>query len=148
MRPIRNTRRRLRPLSTTLFVASLAASATADFDYPDFSSTAGATLVGAAAQNGNVLRLVPATGNQAGALWIQTQQQVDNGFETVFTFQLGANVGADGFAFLVQNSASAPIGGNGCKLGYHGIANSLAVEFDTYSNSNCAGAPNADPAWM
>ena len=60
MRSIRHPRRSLRPISTTLLVASLAANATADFDYPDFASTAGLTLVGAAAQNGTALRLVPA----------------------------------------------------------------------------------------
>ena len=148
MRSTRHPRRTLQPLSTTLIVASLAANAIADFDYPDFSSTAGLTLVGAAAQSGNALRLVPALNGQAGAVWIQTQQQVVNGFETVFTFQLGANAGADGFAFLVQNSAPAPIGGTGCQLGYHGIADSLAVEFDTYSNGSCAGTPANEPGWI
>ena len=46
-------------------------------------------------------------------------------------------VGADGFAFLIQNNPAGantlgPMGGG---LGYDGIANCLAIEFDTFCNA-------------
>ncbi|HUR28981.1 MAG TPA: PQQ-dependent sugar dehydrogenase, partial [Planctomycetota bacterium] len=132
-------------LRPALPLALLTLGARADFDYFDFASTAGTTLVGVAAQNGNRIRLVPATGSVVGGAWFQTKQSVASGFETTFTFQLGAAAGADGFAFLLQNTSSSPLGGNGCQLGYHGIANSLAVEFDTYSNTTCASVNVNDP---
>ena len=42
--------------------------------------------------------------------------------------------GADGFAFVLQNDRRFALGEGGMSLGYGGIANSLAVEFDTYYN--------------
>ncbi len=131
-----------------LALGMLSLSATADFDYIDFVNTVGLTFVGSAAQNGTDLRLTPASANNAGGAWFQTQQSVGTSFETSFTFQLGTATGADGFAFVVQNSAGAPLAGAGCELGYHGIANSLAVEFDTYSNSSCGAVPVNDPAGL
>jgi glucose/arabinose dehydrogenase len=126
-------------------LALLAANAGADFTYPNFSSTAGLALVGSAVQAGNRLRLTPASSSQAGAAWYQTKQLVAPGFDTTFDFQLSTAVGADGFAFLVQNSSAAPLGGTGCALAYHGLSNSLAVEFDTYANSTCQGTTVSDP---
>lgn len=46
-------------------------------------------------------------------------------------------LGGDGFAFVVhsdRNGANA-IGGDGQELGYGGIENSLAIEFDTWTNT-------------
>ncbi len=123
----------------------LAGRARADFDYLNFASTAGLTLVGAASSTGGVLRLVPAAGDSAGGAWFTTKQSVGAGFETTFQFQLQSTNGADGFAFVLQNTAASPLGGTGCELGYHGLANSLAVEFDIYSNSSCAVANVNDP---
>ncbi len=126
-------------------LAVLSLSATADFDFIDFVNTAGLNLVGTAVQNGTDLRLTPASANSVGGAWFQTKQSVGTSFETSFTFQLGPATGADGFAFLVQNSAASPLTGTGCELGYHGVANSLAIEFDTYSNSTCGAVSVNDP---
>ena len=45
-----------------------------------------------------------------------------------------ATAGGDGFAFVLHRdpSGSAALGTNGRGLGYEGIENSLAVEFDTW----------------
>jgi hypothetical protein len=43
-------------------------------------------------------------------------------------------VGADGFAFVIQNANGIALGHHGYGIGYSGIVNSLAVEFDTYRN--------------
>eukprot|EP00588_Corethron_pennatum_P010231 CAMPEP_0194273704 /NCGR_PEP_ID=MMETSP0169-20130528/6988_1 /TAXON_ID=218684 /ORGANISM="Corethron pennatum, Strain L29A3" /LENGTH=173 /DNA_ID=CAMNT_0039016735 /DNA_START=154 /DNA_END=671 /DNA_ORIENTATION=+ len=42
--------------------------------------------------------------------------------------------GADGLAFVIRGIGGRDIGGFGHDLGYGGIENSLAVEFDTYYN--------------
>jgi Bacterial lectin len=97
----------------------------------------------------NVLRLTAATGNQAGSAWFSTQQPFANGFDAKFKFRLSGGSGADGIAFVLQNSASglAALGfsnGNGGALAYgdddansvpaSGIESSVAFEFDTFQN--------------
>lgn len=95
---------------------------------------------------GPVLRLTGASG-QTSAAWLANKAQLASGFSTSFTFQITQSNGqlADGFAFVIQNAATgtATLGttGLGGLLGYAGIPNSLAVEFDTYQNSE-----NGDPA--
>jgi len=42
--------------------------------------------------------------------------------------------GADGLAFVIQNQSPTALGEAGKGLGYEGIDNSLAVEFDTFFN--------------
>jgi hypothetical protein len=83
----------------------LNASAGMAFTYTDFSSTAGLNLVGAAAQNGNVLRLTPAAPGLMGSAWYTQQQHVSAGFTTSFSFRLtptDSAPGADGISFNVQ----------------------------------------------
>jgi hypothetical protein len=130
--------------ATTLTVQSAQA---ASFNYTNFSSTTGLKLVGHAKQIDNKLRLAPAIQNEWGAVWTTTKWDVQDGFETTFQFKITdpINTGADGFAFVIQNSSSgfsALIPGGGT-LGYgdsiyypryRGIDNSLAVEFDTWYN--------------
>ncbi len=84
----------------------LKTSAALAFTYTDFSSTAGLNLVGSAAQNGNALRLTPATGDLVGSAWYTQKQHVSAGFTTSFSFRLtsdGLQPGADGISFNVQN---------------------------------------------
>jgi len=106
------------------------------FNYTDFSSTAGLTLVESASQAGTRLRLVPALTSQRGAAWTASKQSVQFGFDTTFTFQITNQYsgGADGLAFVIQNNAANAIGDYGGGMGYHNMPNSLAVEFDTWYN--------------
>ncbi|OGU29138.1 MAG: hypothetical protein A2057_06675 [Ignavibacteria bacterium GWA2_35_9] len=110
----------------------------AQFNYSDFSSTKGLKLVRDASQVVSVLRLTPAQRNQEGAAYYLTKQQIDAGFQTTFQFQItalgGIGPGADGFAFIIQNSSVSPLGNEGSGLGYDGIPNSIIVEFDTFGN--------------
>ena len=86
--------------------------------------------------------------SQAGSAFSQTiiPLGAGNAFSTYFAFQItgsgGASdtdgLGADGFTFAVQPNA-ATAGGVGGGIGYAGIANSVAVEFDTWFN------PGTDP---
>lgn len=138
---------RTRVCVSAFVLAAGAASALAQdgFTYADFSSTANLNLVADAAQVGNMIALTPAVGRAKGAIWSQFRQNVAGGFETQFTFSVD-NVhrgGADGFAFVIQNTSNTAIGGDGGALGYGdnpafggvGIANSLAIEFDMWDNA-------------
>jgi uncharacterized repeat protein (TIGR01451 family) len=100
-----------------------------------------------------LLRLTPNVGNSVASAWFTAAQPVVNGFTTSFTFQITnpSNPPADGIVFVIQNSSAGLgaigySGGNGGALGYgdddanqnpstgEGIANSIAIEFDTYTN--------------
>ncbi len=76
----------------------------------------------------------------ASATWYGGQEDVADGFSTTFSFRIfpyssGTCTHADGLAFVIQNQGTDAIGAVGEDIGYGGIVNSLAVEFDTYQNS-------------
>lgn len=109
------------------------------FSYPDFSSVAGLRLVGSALVDSavggvQVLSPVAYRFNSAGGVWMRRRQPVEQGFDTTFTYERSDSsaVGA-GFAFVVQASQSGldALGATGDGLGYAGIPNSVAVEFDS-----------------
>lgn len=97
------------------------------------------------------------TFSQGAAVWSTFKQSVAPGFSTTFTFQITPIPGettADGIAFVIQNgtgstpdgqgatgSGTSALGSIGGGIGYQGLPNSLAVEFDTYTN----GSPMDDP---
>jgi hypothetical protein len=116
-------------------------SVPAGFNFADFSDIGGLTLVGDASITGDArLRLTPALGGQEGAAWYTAEKQFAGlSFETSFQFQLTENAdppgGSDGFVFLIQNTAPTYLAGGGGTLGYDGLKNSVAVEFDTYQNT-------------
>jgi hypothetical protein len=98
-------------------------------------------LVGNAERLEDRLRLTADQDNQTGAAWLSSKQSVQDGFEATFQWQIARSdpaVGGDGFAFVIHN-ADVPfpdlaLGTGGSGIGYSGIANSLAVEFDTVQN--------------
>jgi Tol biopolymer transport system component len=107
------------------------------FLFPDFRSTADLELVGSAGRMGDVLRLTSSDPCcQAGAAWQQTRQHVQDGFVSTFQFRISdpGEYGADGFAFVIQNASDTALGTAGCGVGYEGIPNSIAIEFDTFLN--------------
>jgi hypothetical protein len=110
------------------------------------------TLAGDAVLLEDRLRLTADQDNQTGAAWLTNPESVDQGFVTTFDWQILRSdpaVGADGFAFVIQNDSSSALGSGGSGIGYQGIANSLAVEFDTSQNlpeefGSGAGDPNGN----
>jgi hypothetical protein len=87
---------------------------------------------------GDGLRLHPAEYSESGAAWFVAKQQVEDGFSMSFDMritQVTPSRGGDGLAFVFQNANDIALGVNASGMGYEGIANSLAVEFDTYQNS-------------
>jgi Legume lectin domain len=139
---------RYRFASAALFL-SAAGSAPAAIHFEDFASIPGLSLIGDVTVSGKSLRLTPAKGDRSGAAWFNEKQFVASGFETTFKFQLthqgGLGHGADGFAFVLQNSGPEALGGRGSAGGfavsdreYHhsekAIPWSIAIFFDTYRN--------------
>jgi LPXTG-motif cell wall-anchored protein len=94
---------------------------------------------------------------QKTSAWQTNPRAIANGFETTFQFQISdlrdeqtdptinggvpadssGNFGGDGFAFVLQtigSDAISDIGGG--DLGYGSLNNTLAIEFDTWDNTN------------
>ena len=108
--------------------------------------------------SGGALRLTSASTNQHGSAWYYLNQPLTTGFTTAFQFSItnagicsGCGFPGDGMALVIQGdpAGTGAIGytGNGHNLSYgnedlpsatgpgQAIANSLAVELDTYLNS-------------
>ena len=126
--------------------------------FPDFTSVANLQFNGSAHratgyQSAKVLRLTDgypgfgATHPETASTWFELppsvdvnlgRQPVNKGFTTYFKFQIHIAAicctPADGFAFVIQNSSTSALGNGSGGLGYGGIPNSLAVEFDTFAN--------------
>jgi hypothetical protein len=118
------------------------------FTDPNFSSTSGLALNGVAVQTGSTLSITPPVRAAAGSMWYGNRVPVGGFWFSTFEFRIRdiAGSGADGFAFVIQNSAdgTAALGNGGGALGYAanpvfpnlpGITNSLAIEFDLWNNT-------------
>ena len=113
----------------------------AQFNFSDFSGAGGSLyLNGNAAIVGSTLRLVRASGDQRGSAYHISRQHLSlsGGWTTTFQFRITnlGGAGADGFAFIIQDSSPSALGAAGGGIGYAGISRSLAVEFDTWNNGS------------
>ena len=130
-------------------VFAISAQAGLIFSYADFSSTAGLTTVGstttAITSDGTVLRITPASGGQSGAAYQTTPVTLGAGgtFSTTFDFRFTSPSfnPADGITFVLA-AATTGLGGAGSGLGYAGVPNSVAIEFDTYLNGGADSSSN------
>jgi hypothetical protein len=116
------------------------------FTYSSFSDITGLTLNGNAAQEGGALLIGQPTTYNIGSVYYTNQVNVAAGFQTLFTLQILPPSGipsADGMAFIVQNSSVNALGNNDGQPGYEGIADSMAVEFDTFQNQHLSD-PNSN----
>lgn len=114
----------------------------------DLISNEGALLPSVAC--GPSLRLTSSVARLSGSTWYRRKMNVFEGFDTTFSFQISnpslrcsqledvntlcRSRGADGFAFVIQNTSPTALGLAGSGLGYEGIHNSLAIEIDTFYN--------------
>lgn len=88
------------------------------------------------AASGDIM-LTANSANQSGQAWSKRVVDLRQSYYQRFYVYLGANdAGADGFAFVLRGMTNQRTGVSGGGLGYQGITPSLAVEFDTWSNSN------------
>jgi hypothetical protein len=127
----------------------------AAFEYPTFENVKGLALNGRTFLMDKYLRLTDADRYRIGTVWYDETVPVLDGFSTEFKFRFtsgnnfqcedGSEPGADGIAFVIQNAGKAAIGYAGGGLGYEGMRNSLAIEFDTYSNDSTQIEQYFDP---
>ncbi len=119
-------------------------------NYPNFTNTSGLTLVGnsstAVTGDGTVLRVTPAVIGQSGAAYSTTAVAlgVNNTFSTQFQFRFTSPGGidpADGITFVLA-AAPTGLGVGGFGIGYGGVPNSVAVEFDTFENGGVDNSSN------
>lgn len=81
---------------------------------------------------GDVLTVTDNGGNEARSAFYTTKVSVAEPFTARFVYTVGGNKAADGAAFVLQNVAATALGSAGGGLGYGGIANSGAVEFNIF----------------
>jgi hypothetical protein len=130
----------------------LVTSAAAQYPTPSPTVPGGSTTsligIGSASQiSPTGFRLTPSFRFQRAGVWMFNKQFVAGGFQSTFQFQIsnpggliqstpfGFQQGGDGFAFVIQNFGIPVVGPPAGYLGYHGLPNSLAVEFDTWWNT-------------
>lgn len=110
------------------------------FKYDEFKVTKKLKLIGNAKFIDGGIRLTPATPWQRGACWYKEKVAIAKGFTIEFQMKISKSDpsfgGADGIAFVIQNDPNKlGLGEIGEGIGYCGLTNCLAVEFDTYDNS-------------
>src|SRR5215203_718251 len=108
------------------------------------------TVQNASLISGTEYQLTPQLKDQRGAIW--NTQAIDLTKDFVLHTELNFGIvsetnpiaggppdifrtGADGIAFVFQPNGTSTIGGYGQEIGYGGIANAFAVEFDTWQNT-------------
>lgn len=84
----------------------------------------------------NVVELTDNGSGEASSLFYSAAQYVGS-FTASYIYQAAGSLGADGVAFILQNSLAATnaLGGGGGELGYTGIGNSIALEFNIYTGN-------------
>lgn len=97
----------------------------------------------ATTSDGTVLRVTPAAGGQSGAAYSTSAFTLgaNDTFSTQFQFRFTSAGGidpADGITLVLAASPTG-LGVGGGAIGYGGVANSVAVEFDTYNNGSPDG---------
>ncbi len=148
----RTALRNPRVLTTTLAVAAISGTALGDFSFDNFGNTDGLNMLGDAGVGGagedSTLAITNAA-FQTSSIWYTEKQNISDAWSTEFMFSISdLNItGADGFAFVIQNSSVAmhenTSFGRGGGIGYNMGSNLLAVEFDTWFNLP-ANDPNAN----
>ncbi len=137
-----------------ILAASPAFAAGTTIIYKNFNNTSAFTFAGTAVtaqEHGQgVLRVSQDAESQSGAVYLTTPIKLpaSGDFETAFKFVIHGtattNPWADGLTFVL---AKSPVGlgstaNSGSDLGYAGVTNSMAVEYDIYYNSTFDGGPN------
>lgn len=147
--------------SVVFLLIAMAVAGLSAVRFDSFASAQRLELLGSAKIHGRVLRLTPAKRYKTGAAWLRQKQSVRTDFETTFQFRLTHTAwlvgGADGFAFVVQNTGPRALGGRGSAGGFaledtesfrhrlhtdsqnphdSAIPWSVAIFFDTWQNTN------------
>src|SRR5262245_53077583 len=138
-----------RAIPIAVLVCLAGTTAFAQVSYPNFSSTAGLTLNGAAAPVSNgidaapVLRLARSGMFFDGGSAFTSDKVCLSTFSAVFQFRItnpgglpdaSGQGGADGLTLTLQGAGPTALGILGGSLGYETIMPSVAIEIDTWDN--------------
>lgn len=110
------------------------------FRYTTFEKEDRFVLLGDAKIIEQDVRLTRAGEWLTGAIWYKKKVKVEHGFEVEFSMLMSRHggwkgKGADGLAFVISNDPNGYTSGeNGEGIGYEGMQNCLAIEFDTFDN--------------
>ena len=105
-----------------------------------FNGTSG--IAGVSADNSTLTITTAANGEDTSAFY-NTPVTYQN-FDANFNYTDVSTGGADGFAFVLQNSGLNALGGGGGSIGYSGITPSFGVEFNVYNNSVTQASQNGN----
>ena len=139
-------------LTLSMMGQAMAATYTITAVYTSFTTTnindwslVGATMVDTGGGR-NSMRLTDNINDSYGTAWWDPQVGLfdEGSFSALISFQMRqqGGGGADGLCFAIQPNSNAE-GSPGQGLGFGGIANSFAVEFDTWQNAD-EGDPDAN----
>ncbi|MCQ8185344.1 L-type lectin-domain containing protein [Parvularcula maris] len=123
-------------LTASVAVIASAAANAAPVSFPSMTTN------GVATTSQTEIVLTNNGGNQAGSAWT-TGYTVDASTTFSASFSFVSNGEADGITFTVQGEGPSAIGQSGGNLGYLGITDAVAVEFDTFDNG--PGGRYGDP---
>ncbi len=112
---------------------------------------------GNAAYDNDTLVMHPQTSYLEGSVWYNKLMPINIGFVSEFKFRMTRNdniqnviedpgAAEGGLAFVIQNSSSMALGETDFGIGYQGIPNGIAIEFDTYKNDEDSYNDQNDPS--
>ncbi|KAI0221263.1 Peptide-N(4)-(N-acetyl-beta- glucosaminyl)asparagine amidase [Massospora cicadina] len=119
--------------TTTVFDSSLDPAALLELSYNGDAYAQDQTIV-----------LTKDLPDQAGSAFLKARIDVSRGFRLRFKFRVMGGGGADGLAVVFQAQGPTALGEGGCGLGYSGIADGLALEFDTYRSFDRCSDPDGN----
>lgn len=124
---------------------SLEQNMTPVFTFQNFAQSPDIATVGHASIKEGAVQLTANSTDQVGAVWHQTPVVLSSIFCTVFQFRItAAGQPADGFSLCFQRESAQVIGSGGGNLGFTGLKNAFAIEFDIYQGVDKFQDPDAN----
>ncbi len=128
-----------------LFISVFAFSQEFVFDYKKFKEVDGLSFSSDATVAKSKIQLTPAKANRRGGVWYGKKKvAISDTFDISFCFKIYQNggegksgKGGEGLALVFHNNEAFNINGNKKEgLGYEGIPNSVAIEFDVQNTED------------
>ncbi len=112
---------------------------------------------GNATYNNDTLVMHPQIKYLEGSVWYDKLMPINAGFVSEFKFRMTRNDNIQnaiedpgstegGLAFVIQNSSTTALGETDFGIGYMGIPNGIAIEFDSYKNDEDSYDDQNDPS--